>query len=417
MLQIFQEFFHPYIQVIYGMGYTALQIFEELGLLSTNFIGRNAAGIIVSSYWSPSEAVLPFLGFLLLYSIFLTIIVLFASYILYRWLGVIFAILIMAFPGILKVLGLFPQIDYVPSTFYILGSGDTLGNPLDLFFLVVIAMLGGWAITVTAYHTFRMTDNFRNIYDHLWYAAAIPFVVFFVTTSNSTNTLNELYRDNRISRQASNYLLNQVEQYSMVCKKNKLTSSKSCEWASNVQQRLNEYASYGPNLFSTLGPKSSKEIYEAQSKNNEPDDTDKIINEIHYYNYKTCSENNQSGTCQRTPPNYCSSYPDRFNIAMEEQLLITPSALASECIIPTLVKLRDEQAKLTDVVKSENSFKYIRWIIYVIIGILTGIKIANSSTKLAKIDGRRSPISGGQIQLFRKIKDLLVTFFGRLKIF
>lgn len=48
-------FFYPYIMLCYSAGYALLQTLDGMGVISTNFVGMNAQGALLSSYWSPNK--------------------------------------------------------------------------------------------------------------------------------------------------------------------------------------------------------------------------------------------------------------------------------------------------------------------------------------------------------------------------
>jgi hypothetical protein len=68
-----KTFLYPYFSLIYGASWNVQQSLEGMGVRSSSFVEYDAAGHIVSSYWSPAQALLPILGLLSLLSIFLSI--------------------------------------------------------------------------------------------------------------------------------------------------------------------------------------------------------------------------------------------------------------------------------------------------------------------------------------------------------
>lgn len=393
------SFFFPYIAFLYGAAYSIQQILEGIGLASSNFLERNEKGIIVGSYWSPAEAVTPILGFLLLYSIVLFCALLAAGFVIARWRGVIVAFAALTVPGFLNAAGLWPQINYLPDSFYI--GGGSLGSPLGMVPLLIFSLLTGWCITIIFYDTLNLTDKFRGYYDHLWYATALLAGVFFVADSVGSRDVSKLAEENRISRAASLYLLNQARSYDQFCKTQGLAETPSCIWASDVQQTLNEYAAYGEGIFHQLGPAESAEIYAGIRRSVPEKEIIQIRNEIERYNRTVCpveelvngirQHARPSGVCQRTPSAFCRAFPDGPEGLVDKYMITRSVALASECIIPTLVASKAKQEDLTVAIESKQKELYQRWWLFIALAAIVGGKVANSTTKVANLDKRDSP--------------------------
>lgn len=393
------SFFSPYIAFLYGAAYSIQQILEGIGLASSNFLERNDKGLIVGSYWSPAEAVIPILGLLLLYSIALFCALLAAGFVIARWRGVTVAFAALAAPGLLSVAGLWPQINYLPDSFYI--GGGSLGSPLGMVPLLMLSLLTGWCITIIAYDTLNLTDKFRGYYDHLWYATALLAGVFFVADSVGSRHLSKLAEENRISRAASLYLLNQVRSYDQFCKTQGLAETLSCTWASDVQQTLNEYAAYGEDIFHQLGPDESAEIYAGIRRSVPEQEIIQIRNEIERYNRTVCpveelgngvrQHARPSGVCQSPPSAFCRAFPDGPEGLVDKYMITRSVALASECIIPTLVASKAKQEDLIVAIESKQKERYQRWWLFIGLAAVVGGKIANSTTKVANLDKRDPP--------------------------
>jgi len=392
------NFFFPYIAFLYGAAYSIQQILEGVGLASSNFLERNEKGLIVGSYWSPAEAVTPILGLLLLYSIILFLALLAAGFVIARWRGVALVFALLAVPGLLNVAGLWPQINYLPDSFYI--GGGSLGSSLGFVPLLILSLLTGWCTTVIVYDSLNLTDRFRGYYDHLWYATALLAGVFFVADSVGSRHASNLAEENRISRAASLYLLNQVRSYEQFCKTQGLAETSSCIWASDVQQTLNEYAAYGVDTFHQFGPAESAEIYAGIRRSVPEKEIIQIRKEIERYNRTVCpveelgdgvrQHARPSGVCQRTPSAFCRAFPDGPEGLVDKYMIARSVALASECIIPTLVASKAKQEDLTEAIASKQKERYQRWWLFIALAAVVGGKVANSTTKVAKLDQRDS---------------------------
>ena len=73
---------------------------------------------------------------------------------------------------------------------------------------------------------------------------------------------------------------------------------------------------------------------------------------------------------------------------MDQEHIVRTSALASECIIPTLVRLRNEQQKLLALNIADKRSKHYRWLYYIFLSLVVGGKIATSTMKLFAMGAR-----------------------------
>lgn len=174
--------------------------------------------------------------------------------------------------------------------------------------------------------------------------------------------------------------------------------SESCTWASDVQQTLTEYTYSDPVVFVEFGPKETSDIYFPFSSGANSKDALKIREEIKVYNELKCPVRQLSATarqqsksstiCERAPANFCQSFPESPKGLVDELIAIRTVALASECIVPALVRSRSIQEKLAFKVKSDSRSRHLRWLYFLVFSLVAGGKIANASTKLASLDAR-----------------------------
>ncbi|WP_131825343.1 MULTISPECIES: hypothetical protein [unclassified Salinivibrio] len=218
--------------------------------------------------------------------------------------------------------------------------------------------------------------------------------------SVGTRQASNLAEENRISRAASSYLLNQVRTYEQFCKMQDLAEMSSCVWASDVQQTLNEYAAYGVDTFYLFGPAKSVEIYSGVRKSVPKKEVIQIRKEIERYNRTVCpvedfgngvrQQARPSGVCQRTPSAFCRAFPDGPEGLVDKYIMARSVALASECIIPTLVASKATQQDLNEAIEHKQKERYQRWWLFIALAAVVGGKVANSTTKVAKLDQRDS---------------------------
>lgn len=392
------EFIKPYIQMFYGAAYNIQQSLEGYGLSSSNFLEFDGSGKIVESYWSPAQAALVPAFFITVYFVFVLLpLAISAGYVLNRRKGALFSLGILMLPGILNLIGWWPSINFAPEEFTISGAG-VMGEAFGYLPLLVVGLITGWCLTVIIYDSFTLSDKFRNVYDHLWYCSAIAAGLFFIADSSVNKHQQDLAMESEFSKQASAYLARQLRDYHRFCIEKDITGSDSCAWASNVQQTLTDYIYSDPVIFVEFGPKETSDIYFPFLNGVNSKDALKIRGEIRAYNELKCPVRQLSSTtrqysksstvCERVPANFCRSFPEPPNGFVNESIALQTVALASECIVPTLVRSRSIQEGLVSKVKSDLRSRHLRWLYFLLFSLVAGGKIANATTKLASFDSR-----------------------------
>lgn len=411
MMGILYRFLYPYVQFAAGAGWNIEQTFEGLGWVSSNFITRDANGHIIESYWSPWQMATGFTFLLLVYCSLLAIPMLVSAYVIGRKRGILIAFALLLLPGILSVFDLMPEYSLVPEVFVIGGTGN-LGSELGILPLVLIGTLTGWCTILILVDVFGLADKFRHAYDHIWFATAILAGFFFVADLRAADNLRSLQEENRASKQGSAYLLHQVIEYQKWCQKNPKVNRLSCQWVSDVQQKLNDYATWDERLFFQLGPMDSLEIYKPIRRALSDEDMTLLRKELIAYNLQLCPVQDLGGgmhqmvgslsTCQMPPAEFCHAYPDPIDGKINRDGQMDFVAIANECIVPTLVQSRKSQEKQAARVESDRRSKHLRWLFYLAMSVVVGGKIANSTTRLVDFDRRSVPEQGRVLHLLKK---------------
>lgn len=389
-------FFRPYFDFLYGAAYNLHQVLEGLGITSSNFVEHDAAGHISTSYWSPNEAMLPLFGMLIIFSLLLLIPLLsMAAYTLSRRKGLLILWVVLCTPGLLSCVGLFPSINYLPVRFVIGGTGN-LGSEVGVVPLLILGALFGWAAVVLLYDNLNLSERFRQYYDHLWFPTALIAGVFFVADSGANNNTILLNEATHEYQQSSLYLLSQVRRYQEFCNAHGLSDSISCQWSSYVQKKLSDVVNYNARLIKIFAPSTSVEFYSRLGREITKNNIINIRKEIEEYNQSICPIQQISvgvskmpaisSTCEIPPSSYCTAFPDGPDGLVDRYIGAQPVALASECIIPSLVAKKPVLAKLSALVAQDKLDKHYRWMYFIVIAVVVGGKIANSSTKIAEID-------------------------------
>lgn len=392
------EFFMPYLRFLYGAAYNLHQTLDGLGISSTAFVERAADGSIVGGF-SPDQAVLPVFATVTLIACCILPVILIAGYILGRRKGLTLVATVLLIPGLLSILGALPNFSLTPSKYNIGGTGS-LGSAFGFIPITALGVMIGWSITIIIYDTLKLNDRFRHLYDHFWFLAAVLTGIFFVADSGSHEDAQDLAESSYITRNASLYLLSQAHEYEAYCAQAGLTNLVSCRWASRVQQQLSDYSDYHHKLYKEFGPHTSRDIYAPSWTSITDKEILQIRKEIQDYNNYKCpvtklsndvsKSTPPSGVCQRIPVNYCIAFPDPSEGLVDKYIISKTVALASECIVPTLVAFRSQQEELISVVGRNEIAKHYRWLFFIIFSIVIGGKIANSTTRIVDMDNRAS---------------------------
>lgn len=393
-------FLYPYISLLHGAAWNIHQSLEGIGVLNSGFVERDAAGHIVSGYWSPAEAVLPILGFLVLMALSLSAAIAVAGYIIDRKTGLFIALGVLALPGILNIAGFWPAINNFPDV-YNIGEGPWLGSTSSMLTLVTLCAAAGWCLVLTCVDLFPLRTRFWLSYDHLWYASGLLAGVIFVGESHIAERARNFQDEVRTSQQANAYLLRQVSVYDQWCNQNNLSGLVSCRWASTAQQTLLNYSTEPAVIYADQGPSASTDIYAPYQRHPVDTEVEKIRLEISAYNHRLCPITDLGGGvrklatlsahCQETPASYLGAYPDPLNGKVDRDSFGIPVALDIEGIVPTLVQNSARLKRLSAQLKQDEQTKTHRWLYYLLFASVTGGKIAGATIKIAKIDERKPP--------------------------
>jgi hypothetical protein len=403
-------FFHPYVLLIYGASWNIQQSLEGMGVRSSSFVEYDRGGHVMSSYWSPGQALLPIMGLLAVLAIALSLSVALAGYVLRRKTGGALAIFLMCLPGILNLMSLWPAMPLMPDTFVISGNG-ILGSGWGMAPLLGMGVLAGWSGLILLSDLLGLGENFGHVYDHVWCLSGLIAAIFFVADSQVGEHSRYLQENVRTVQQASNYLSRQVAVYDQWCSATQRQSTVSCRWAANVQQKLLDYSTQGAQLFHEFGPKSAADVYSIYGRNTAPMEINTIRSEVLAYNAAICPvtpfgpsirQLTISARCLTTPAAYCTAFPDPLNGTVNKGIIGEPAALASECIVPALVALRAGQDELLAKVGQDHNARHHRWIYYLLFSVVVGGKVATSTVKLSAMHRRTAEESRRSLYLARR---------------
>ncbi|WP_122568821.1 hypothetical protein [Pseudomonas viridiflava] len=391
------DFLYPYVKFLHGAAYNLHQILEGLGVVSSTFTGRNEAGQITGTYWSPDQAMVITLGYLMMLSLLLIPLLAAAAYTVDKKRGVLIFFALLLLPGGLNCLGLFPVINYLPIRYTINGVGK-LGSEVGLIPLLMLCAITGWAVMVLIYDNLNLTERFRQIYDHFWFPLALVAAVFFVADNGANEDATLLKEATASIQDASAFLLSQIRRYDDYCKANGLDNLKSCQWSSDSQWTFTHIKEGEAGYFIDYAPDDSKGFYAANRRTISDEDVIAIRKEINDYNQRLCPVKHfsnvisrsspLSSTCEYVPRGYCSANPDGPPGLVDKNIGSHTVALASECIVPWLAGAKPSLKQLSALVSQHDKAKNHRWLYFLAVAVAVGAKVALATTKLCLIDAR-----------------------------
>lgn len=386
-------FFYPYIMLCYSAGYALLQTLDGMGVISTNFVEMNAQGALLSSYWSPNKVAVVLGGFFLELFILLLPFVFLSSWILARKKGLIICFVLLITPGLLSLCHLLPAIQWLPLTYEIGGTGAT-GNAAGLGSLSFIGLLSGWVWAVIISDIFATGEKFRQWTDIFLILTAVGNGIFWVSDREMTVGKTAYEKTITDINDAAKYLLFQVKDYSRMCDNSGLSEMSSCQWASYIQETLENIASTKSSVIEYVMPENLDTFYRIPEYYGNQVSPDKIRQEFQNYNKKLCPNKSLSKAitqlpppsrwCQTPPPAYCNAIQEgKYKTDMSDRF-----AVANECVTTSLLRYRQvllkEQARLS---LSKNSPHY-RWMWFIAMSFFIGGKIANVMTKIGNVENR-----------------------------
>jgi len=384
------KFIHPYLEFVGGAAFSLGHALQDLGVPKSEFFQAHLSGFV------------PRAMTLLLVLLLLMPLIIGAAYTLGRFKGGVIALCVLLAPGILNLMGFFPDFRYgAPSSSA--GGVGVIGNVMALIPLLMMVTAAGWSVTVLLYDTLKLTDKFHHYYDHFWFLTALTAAVFFVTDGTASNSAQTLKDASRVAQDSSRYLLLQIRRYQDYCRVNGLEFTKSCQWSKYSQWTIGPLAEYSPVLFEELAPEDSRGFFQQPREANLSDeDILTIRRELLEYNQNVCPVKQLSkdaaqyaplsGSCESPPFEYCTAWPDGPVGFVDPYIFQRPVAIANECIIPNLVRLKSRMPGLLADDREASQVKNYRWFYFLFIALAVGGKIANSSTKLVDFKKRRRAI-------------------------
>ncbi len=415
------QFLHPYAALLSRAAWSIQQNLEGAGLLSSDMTASSLAaampGAAAVSGWDPGASVRVILGLLCIVCLLFLPLVILAGYAVWRGIGVLATATLLVLPGVAVVTGILPHIAPAPEAFAIGGVGMT-GDIGGMLVLVAFLVVVGWTVTILAADSLPIRNKGWEVYDHFWLVLGLIAAVIFIADSQMAQHDADFRKSGQDVQRASGYLLKQVETYLSWCRQNPTEYAASCRWASHVHPSLLLLAFEDPRVFVSLGPDSSAALYGNDLYHAAiPTEMDQIRGEIADYNQKLCPIVDSgrgikmlpvpSPQCQETPAQFCSAFPDALRGKMPEPLMRAPVALASECVIPSLIRFRKMATRLAGEAEHDHRNRNYRWMYFLGFSILLGGKLAGTTAKLASFNDRSVGETRRVIRLLGRSASLL----------
>ena len=397
------QFLIPYLVVLNRAAWSIQQNLEGAGLLSSDMTAPDLAaawpGAAAVSGWDPGGSVRVILGLLCEACLLFVPFVMLAGYAIGRTPGVLVTAVVLLLPGVAGVAGIFPSVAPAPEAFVIAGAGVT-GDIFGMLSLVALFVAVGWTVFVLAADSLPIRNKGWEVYDLFWLGLGLTAAVFFIADSQTAQHDADFRETGNDVQRASGYLLKQVEAYISWCRQNAADHAASCSWASHVHPKLLDIEFEDPRVFVKLGPDSSAALYGDQRRAATPAEMDQIRREIAAYNQRLCPVEDLghgsftgsafSPQCEDTPAQFCSAFPDALaGQKVPEALIFTPVALASECVIPSLIRFRKLATRQAAQVEDDQRNRNYRWMYFLgVFSIFLGGKLAGTTAKLASFNDR-----------------------------
>ncbi len=361
-----------------------MQNLECAGILSSSVPSAGVNTGISTSTWNPQAKVnVIIMIFTVLFIIYLPILVL-SAYSCVKRIGVFLSFSLIFSSGILAIVGLWPAVPLQPEKYEICGAG-VVGYIGGLLPLALLMVLVGWSLIIVFVDSFHMGKKFIDAYDHLWLMFGLGALIFFVMDAQVSSNTRDYNEANSTVQRASSYLLKQIEAYEQWCTQTSKKTLISCRWASDVHQRLLDTSITGLSVWQVFGMESTAELYSRFGQAEDPNKILAIRHEIFDYNRNVCpivkldagglQPPRTSIHCQTTPFQFCSRFPESLDGKVDNEIVFTPVALATECVIPELVYQQNFGSLMFRQQEIDKTNKDYRLMYYIFFMIVLGGKL------------------------------------------
>lgn len=361
-METFLLFLKPYIALSMTGGYSLVQVLQALEYLTT------ANGIALFD----GRIMIIYNMIYLIGMFFIFFINIIASFSLSNKLA-FFLFLAWLSPGFLQMYDL---INITPNiSTYSIGTGriGNIDGALITSFLVVIL---SWSISTIVLHVFRLEKKFKAFYDHVWYLFGLSAIIFFIHDFDRASHYKDFEDVAKNLTKSINILKTQTSIVEEQCKQENFNNEfpTICKWIKPAKSYINNLDEEKEHIFIEIKNTPSTDYILKKSKQS----TEILSNEIERLN-NVCKQKNYS---------ICITIPVHLNgdtkFLNGEDSPFRGYILPISELMPTIESLWKQSLKLNQISKEYEKLPYKRWLVFILMAFLIGIKISNSSREIFK---------------------------------
>lgn len=356
------SFFEPYFMVAYSGAYALLQNLQGLGWLT----------IWHGPYIDLDGTIKPLAGFYficILLVIFFNIIASFVFSKKFSWIVISFWLS----PGVLSLVG-FEVFEPVIPEAYIIGSGH-LGTSVGALINASIVFVFSWSLATLCLHSWRAGKKSKAAFDHIWYVFGLSALAFFVLDTGTSRYNEQLTNSKEKLLEATNLLSVQISIINEYCDDEVFNTEFGtlCVWSKSINWYLNRISDSGF-FYEQDEDKPTLEKLLSVSNSVNASQVAQNIKRLNTY----CSNDPKFTDCVEIPL-YLNQNPAIIDgsVSIYSKYLVPISALA-----PTIEHYWTETVKLSRKIKKSEIAPHKRWVFFMFLAFLVGIKVANSSREL-----------------------------------
>ncbi|OUJ14915.1 hypothetical protein [Acetobacter sp. DsW_063] len=392
-----RAFFAPYLFALSRASWAVQQNLISLGIQLHTIVPPNASPPLITVFDADQGRAI-ILGSLVLAAAVEACLIALAALTLRRPIFASAIFLLIALPGLLSLCGA-PVINPDPKEI-IFGSPGRIGDVPGYATLAIMALVGGWSLSILLADLFRLPKERWDLFEHLWIIVGLSTGLFFVVDAAKIQDAADYTQKEQSMHGNSAWLMHQADRYADWCHRTGNDQLTSCIWTENLHAVLLEQSTETLSSFEELSPDSLAMWYGNFRKAASLETEAAIRREIDAYNAATCPATQSHGgysitkpseKCEVPPPVFCQ-YAYKYGGTDDPDRIFRPVALATECVLPTLLTLREEAKPLVASRDENGREKTIKWgPFYLTVAFLAGIKLAGSTLKGLKIEKNRDP--------------------------
>lgn len=277
------------------------------------------------------------------------------------------------FPGVFSLVG-FKVFEPIIPEDYIIGSGH-LGTSGGALINALVVFVFSWSLATLCLHSWRAGKKSKATFDHIWYVFGLSALAFFVSDTGTSRYNEQLTSSKGTLLEATSILSGQVRTVSEFCEDEGFTTEFGalCVWSKSIKWYVNRI-SESSFFYEQDEEKPTMEKLLSVSSSVKSDQVARDIERLNAY----CTNNSKLKGCVEIPIhlNQDPAISDG-SVSINRKYFVPINALA-----PTIERYWTETVKLSRKVKEAEIAPHKRWIFFMLLALLVGIKVANSSREL-----------------------------------